>query len=239
MPTWADGVAWLLASLRALGLLAVATPFAVPGVTWRVRGLLALVLGTVTAPAALGRAAIPTGDSWAILLAGLNELWAGATLGLATGLVISASRQAGDWIAAQAGLTPDAWLGQEHGEVTPLGSLYAWIALLTFVALDGPLVWVRGLIGSYASGPPPFGPGALEAIAGRIGESLALAIRLSAPAGLGLIASGLALGLLGRSAPSVSALALTMPVRFIAGGALVVAGLGMTAWVISEAFRSI
>jgi flagellar biosynthetic protein FliR len=238
MPTWADGVAWLLASTRALGLLVVATPFTVPGVTWRVRILLALVLGTVTAPAARGLA-IPAGDSWEILLAGLGELWAGATLGLATGLVISAARQAGDWIATQAGLTPDAWLGQEHGEVTPLGSLYAWIALLTFVALDGPLVWVRGLIGSYAGGTPAFGPGALQAIAGRIGESLALAIRLAAPAGLALIASGLALGLLGRSAPSVSALALTMPVRFIVGGALVVAGLGMTAWVISEAFRAI
>lgn len=238
MPTWADGLAGLFATLRALGLLAVATPFSIPGVTWRVRALLALVLGVMIAPAARGSVSLPR-DSWGLLLAALKELWAGGMLGLATGLVIAAARQAGDWIATQAGLTPDAWLGQEHGEGTPLGSLYAWIALMTFVLLDGPLIWVRGLIGSYSAGPTPFGADAIRDIAERLGGSLSLAIRLAAPASLGLIAAGLTLGFLGRSAPSVSALALTMPVRFIVGGALIIAGLGMTALAVSEAYRSL
>jgi flagellar biosynthesis protein FliR len=91
---------------------------------------------------------------------------------------------------------------------------------------------VRSLAESYHA-VPAGGAGlsaefALQAFA-RVGEALALALRASAPPALALAAAGVALGLLGRAAPSLQLVALSMPVRSALGMLLV--GLGLAALV--------
>ena len=115
------------------------------------------------------------------------------------------------------------------------------IALGVFLALDGPLVLVRALAGSYAVFPPGCGllggadseavwtrglsADAARFAFGRVGEALALALRAAAPVALALTLAGLALGLISRAAPSIQRAALTVPVRAAVGLLLVLLGL--------------
>ena len=113
-----------------------------------------------------------------------------------------------------------------------LGQLYALVALGVFLGLDGPLALVRALVESYRVIPPGGGVFTEETAAlafGRVGEALALALRASAPAALAMALAGLALGLLGRAAPSLQLLALTIPIRAALGLTLVLLGLATLA----------
>ena len=78
----------------------------------------------------------------------------GGLLGWSAALIVAAARQAGDLVAAQAGLSAAALFDPETGdELTALGHLYGLIALAVFLALDGPLVLVGALIESYRAVP--------------------------------------------------------------------------------------
>ncbi len=132
--------------------------------------------------------------------------------------------------------------GDPDTEMTPLGHLYGLVALAVFVVLDGPLVLVRALVESYAVLPPDWGGNIVwtEAMAehtfGRVAGALTLALTAAAPAALSVTAAGIALGLLGRLAPSLPLLVLALPVRFLAALVLVMLSLATlsatlaTAW---------
>src|SRR5262249_28063507 len=60
---------------------------------------------------------------------------------------------------------------------------------------------------------------------GQVGRALVLALRAAAPPALALALAGVALGLLGRAAPSLSLVALALPIRSALGLLLVALGL--------------
>ena len=218
----------MLVLARVGGLAWTAPALATPGLGWRVRLPLAVLLSAVLLPVVGPLIAAPDGLA-ALGRACLIEALVGAALGWSAGLIVAGARQAGEIIGAQAGLSPAAFLDPEAGEeMTPLGHLYGLIALAVFLALDGPLVLVRGVVESYRVLPP--GQAILtEETArlafGRVGEALGLALRLAAPTALGLTLAGVALGLLGRAAPSLPLIALSLPIRWGLGLVLVLAGL--------------
>ncbi len=125
----------------------------VPGVALHTRVILSLMLGVVLIPVLeplIG--SLPAGQrlAWLALL----ELLVGGLLGLSAALIVAAARQAGDLVAAQAGLSASALLDPETGEeLTPLGQLYGLIALVVFLAMEGPLVLVGALVESYRAVP--------------------------------------------------------------------------------------
>jgi flagellar biosynthesis protein FliR len=241
MPT--DPIAWLtahagvtaLAFARALGLAWTAPGLATPGLGARFRLLLALLLGVVLAPAVNAVAGPNPAAGWtwpAVVAACLGEALVGGALGWSAALVVAGARQAGDLVGAQAGFAPAALFDPEAGDdLTALGHLYGLVALGVFLSLDGPLALVRSLVESYRVVPPggAFGFASGEDVAalafGRVGQALALSLRAAAPAALALALAGLALGLLGRAAPSLQLLSLAVPVRVTLGLVLVVLGL--------------
>jgi flagellar biosynthesis protein FliR len=105
--------------------------------------------------------------------------------------------------------------------------------------LDGPMALVRALVESYRV-LPAGGIVLSEATArqafGRVGEALELALRAAAPTALALALAGVALGLLGRAAPSLPLVALSLPVRFALGLVLVVLGLATLAATLAAAW---
>jgi flagellar biosynthetic protein FliR len=192
--------------------------------------ILAVMLTGLIAPV-VGRDCSPTPGLWALGGACLVEVVIGAGLGWAGALVIAGARQAGEVVGAQAGLSPAALFDPEAGDgLTPLGHLYGLVALGVFLALDGPTQLVLALAESYRVTPPGGGssgpsPEVATWAFERVARALALTLRASAPPALALTLAGLALGLLGRAAPSLQLVSLSLPVRTLLGLALAALGL--------------
>jgi flagellar biosynthetic protein FliR len=223
-----------LVAARLFGLASVAPVIGTPGLGPRMRIVLAGLVGLALAPAVLRTCAL-TADAapWPGLPVGvtslLAELVAGGALGMSAALIVAGARQAGEIVGFQAGLSPAALFDPEAGDwLTPLGHLYGAVAVATFLALDGPWVLVKAVIESYQvvplGGLPLSDDLAAWAFA-RVGDALALAIRAAAPPALAIALAGIAVGLLGRAAPSLQLVALALPVRFLVG--LMTVGLGV------------
>jgi flagellar biosynthetic protein FliR len=218
----------LLVFARASGLAWMAPAWGSASLGWQFRLLLAGLLTGVLVPVVGPGLETPGGMAelgwWC-----LAEVGVGATLGLSMAVIVGGARQAGELVAAQAGLSAAALLDPEVGaDLTPLGHLYGLIALATFLALDGPLALVGALAESYRAVPVGGLPLTAEAAArtfGRVGQALELALRAAAPAALALALAGVALGLLGRAAASLQLWTLSLPVRSAVGLVLVLLGL--------------
>ncbi len=230
---------YALIAARVGGLVATAPGFGTSALGWRVRVGLAIVLTLAVAPAVGPIATRPAGFE-AIARLALGEFGLGAALGIIAGLVIAGARQAGDLVGMQAGLAPASLIDPEAGDdLNPLGHLYGGLALGVFLAMDGPLVLVGSLVESYRA----MGVGEVELSAetvdrafARIGWGLSLAIRAAAPAALAMAIAGAALGLLGRAAPSLGLISLSMPARIALGLVLAMMGLAALAGVFESAW---
>ncbi|WP_337173112.1 flagellar biosynthetic protein FliR [Paludisphaera sp.] len=229
-------VMWLMANAPALALVTARTAgvcftapvLAAPGLGWRFRVVMALALGGWTAPLALGSIGAPAsgiGLGWMAA----NEAIVGGLMGLSASLVVAGARQAGELVSSQAGLATSALFDPETGEEsTPLGHLYGLIALAAFLAMDGPLMILDSLLRSFETVPVgglAMGRESAQALFSQTAEALKLALRAAAPPGVALAAAGVALGWLGRLAPSVPLMALSLPIRATLGVVLVMASL--------------
>lgn len=224
----AHAVAGVLVAARVLGLVWTAPALALPALGWRFRLALGVSLAAILVPAVGREIVVPAG--WeAVGQACLVELAVGAALGYSAALVVAGARQAGELVGSQAGLSPAALFDPDAGDdLTPLGHLYGLLALAVFLSLDGPIVLVKALVESYRV--VPAGGARLSAetatlVFGRVGQALALALRAAAPPALALALAGLALGLLGRAAPSLQLVTLSLPIRWALG--LLLVGLGL------------
>jgi flagellar biosynthesis protein FliR len=212
---------------RVLGLCLTAPGLAVPGLGWRFRLGLAVLLGAVLVPV-VGVGAEVTWDWPGIARAGMAEVLTGGLLGWTAGLIVAGARTAGELVAAQAGLSTATLFDPESGEsLSPLGNLYGWIATAVFLAMDGPIALVRALAGSYTAVPP----GRLvlsqhtTRLVDQLGDALGLALRAAAPPAVALVMAGIVLGWLSRMAPSLPFLMLSLSLRAGLGIVLVLLGL--------------
>ncbi|MFO0950598.1 MAG: flagellar biosynthetic protein FliR [Isosphaeraceae bacterium] len=243
----ADPVAWGLAHAglvalvlaRTGGLVWTAPVLGANGPGSRMKFLLVVGLTLTVAPTvAASEVSVPAlagvAFGWALLV----EALVGAALGWSAALVIAGARQAGEVVAAQAGLSSATLFDPDSGEeVSALGHLYGLMALGVFLALDGPLTLVKALAESYQVVAPGAGPDDLVKFAfGRVGDALELALRASAPVALALVMAGLALGLIGRAAPSLQRAALLMPIRTVLGFVLILLGLATLAATLAQAW---
>ncbi len=230
-----------LLSPCSTGPTATAPALSAPGLDLRIRLILAAALASILAPA-LGPGLVAPMRWDALAQACLAEVVVGAALGWSAALVVAGARQAGEIVGAQAGLSPAALFDPDAGDdLTPLGHLYGLVALATFLALDGPLALVRGLAESYdvlPAGGPALSAETVRLAFGRVGSALELSLRAAAPVAVALALAGTALGLLGRAAPSLPLVALSLPVRAALGVALALAGLITLAATLNAAWGS-
>ncbi|MDG3002517.1 flagellar biosynthetic protein FliR [Paludisphaera mucosa] len=228
----ANAAASALIAARAAGVCFTAPVLAAPGIDWRFRVVAALALGawmTPLAAATVASPASPFGLGWLVV----NELLVGGLIGLSASLVVAGAKQAGELVAVQAGLATASLFDPETGEeLTALGHLYGLIAIATFLAMDGPLVMVDALLQSFQTIPAGrlvFERSTAQAMFAQAAEALKLALRAAAPPAVALATAGVALGWLGRMAPSVPLMALSLPIRAALGVLLVMASLAALA----------
>ena len=232
---------WILVLARVGGVSLTAPMTVIPGVHWAMRIVLSLILGVVLIPVIEPMVgSFPAGPriAWLALL----ELLVGGLLGMSAGLIVAGARQAGDVVAAQAGLSTAALLDPETGdELTALGHLYGLIALAVFLAMDGPLVMIGALVESYRTVPAGgliLSDVALSRTFAQVGSALALSLRAAAPPAVALALAGIVMGWIGRLAPAVPILSLSLPVRSILGIVLVFLSLATLAATLSRAWTT-
>jgi flagellar biosynthetic protein FliR len=211
---------WALVLARVLGLCMTAPALAVPELDWRFRLGLAAVLAALLVPMLEPGIARPANWSSAAHAA-VMEVLTGGILGWSAALVIAGARLAGELIAAQAGLSMPSLLDPETGEeMTVLGPLYGWLALVVFLVLDGPLILVGALVESYQAVPAGrflISQQTAELAFAQVGHALMLSLRAAAPPAMALILAGIVLGWLSRAAPSLPLVALALPIRGFLG----------------------
>jgi flagellar biosynthesis protein FliR len=223
---------WALVLSRVCGVCLTAPAIVVPGLEWRFRLALALMLGALIAPAVEPRI-VPRALGAELIGFAATEVIVGGLLGWSAALIVAAARQAGELVSAQAGLSAAALFDPATGdELTPLGHLYGLIALAVFLTLDGPLVLVGSMIESYQAVPVGgfviTADTVTQALA-QVGEALALSLHAAAPPAIGLALAGVVMGWIGRFSPAVPILAHSLPVRAILGIVLVSLSLGALA----------
>ena len=233
---------WGLILARSLGLCWTAPALAVPELDWRFRLGLAFVLSLILIPLIEPTVVPPLG--WSNVVQGsLLEVLTGAVIGWTASLILAGARLAGDMVAAQAGLSTAMLIDPETGdEVTPLGRFYGWIALIVFLALEGPLILVKTVVESYQTVPAGgllISPESANRVFAQIGHALELALRAAAPAALALALAGIALGLLSRAASSLPFVALALPIRCLLGVALVLLSLAPLVATLSSAWETL
>jgi flagellar biosynthesis protein FliR len=235
------GGVWALVLARVLGLCLTAPAVAVPELDWRIRLGLAALLGAVVLPVVEPIVTAPA--SWPSLVwAGFLEVLAGGLIGWSAALVVAGARLAGELVGAQAGLSTATLLDPEAGaDLAPLGRLYGWVALVLFLALNGPMLLVRALVESYhvvPAGGFSLSQTTVELAFAQVGHALELAIKAAAPPALALALAGIVVCWLARAAASLSLVALALPFRGLVGIGLVLVGLATLIMTLSGAWSA-
>ncbi len=223
---WLAG--FLLPLFRVLALFAVAPVLSNRAFPIRARLGLAAAIALVSAPS------FPTPPALAFdatLLGTIaNELLAGLIIGFSARLLFAAFEVAGETIGLQTGLSFAGFFDPQSGTANALGRFVSTIALLTFVAIDGPLALIATVIRSFEVFPPGgFGFGALS-VRGPIllgAEVFALALSIALPFIALLLFVNIALGVVSRVAPQFNVFAVGFPV--IIGSGLLLLTLGLPA----------
>ena len=163
-------------------------------------------------------------------------------IGWSAALIVEGARLAGELVGAQAGLSTATLLDPETGEeLAPLGRFYGWIALVVFLALDGPLCLVRALVESYHVVPAGgflISHKTADLAFVQVCRTLELALQAAAPPALALALCGIVVCWLSRAASSLPFVALALPIRSLLGLLLFALGLATLVFTFSSAWST-
>ena len=170
----------------------------------------------------------PTSGDAALTLVILHEMAIGLSLAFVMRTVIVGVEFAGHLSSYQIGFSYGATIDPISGvRNTMLVSLYGSLATLTFLATNGHHALLRALVASYAR--LPIGAGEVnqslpQAVRDILAMVFVIGLRLAAPVVIVLLIVELGIGLISRTAPSLSFMVIGYPIRIIVG-LLVVAAL--------------
>jgi flagellar biosynthesis protein FliR len=222
------------------GMVVVAAPmFGASYVPAPVRIGLGVLLGLIVAP--LISPPLVT-EPVGIFVTVASEMLIGIALGMGVRLLVAAAELAGHMIGFQMGLSYSALVDPQSGVRNGmLAALYANLAMVIFLAIDGHHTLVRALADSYSTVPiggmhtsGPFG----TLVAQMLGLVFATGVRLAAPVVTVLLIVELALGLISRAAPSLNLMVVGAPIRLLAGLAALAIGVQVASPVIIGIARS-
>jgi flagellar biosynthetic protein FliR len=156
-----------------------------------------------------------------------REAVIGLSLGFAVRALIAGAEFAGHLSGQQIGFSYGATIDPQSGvRNNMLATLYASLATLGFLAINGHHAILRALAQSFAA--LPIGAGGLDAsIVSSVREVLALvfivAVRLAAPVIAVMLLVELIVGLIARTSPALNFMVIGFPIRLLVGLTLLAA----------------
>ncbi|HOA92281.1 MAG TPA: flagellar biosynthetic protein FliR [Quisquiliibacterium sp.] len=221
--------AFLLPLFRVLAMMSSAPILSNRAFTVRARVGLAALVALVVAPFA--GPVDPSGFAGpAGLVLVAREVLIGLTIGFVARLLFAAFEIAGEAIGLQMGLSFAGFFDPQQGQANAVGRFVNTIAMLAFVALNGPLAVIVTVVESFSTYPAGVASFAfvLERTPVQLGgEIFALALNLALPFMALLLFSSLSLGVISRVAPQLQLMSIGFPVTIFTGLLLLTLGLPM------------
>ena len=217
-------LAWLQTGLlvlaRIASMLMLAPVFGERGIPQTVRLMLVLPLTVLVLPLVPVAEALPLfSAAWTWAMA--QQVLIGIAMGLTLRVVFEAFALAGELIANSMGLGFAQLADPVRGVNTPIvGQFLIVVASLLFVATGAHLTLIEGLVGSFHD--RPVAQTALDWASVRLmldwsGSLFAGGVQLALPVLAAMLAVNLAIGVLGRSAPTINLMAVGFPLTLVLG----------------------
>ena len=210
----------LLVLARVASLLMLAPIFGDRGVPQTVRLMLVLPLTVLILPLVPESAPL-TLFSAAWLSAIAQQVLIGVAMGLTLRLVFESFALAGEVIANSMGLGFAQLADPIRGVSTPIvGQFLIVVASLLFIASGAHLTLIDGLVNSFRHRPVAETVINLSSIRLMIdwaGSLFAGGVQLAAPVLAAMLAVNVAIGVLGRSAPTINLMAVGFPLTLVLG----------------------
>jgi flagellar biosynthetic protein FliR len=214
---WLAAFAWPLA--RVLALFASAPIIGNPSLPVQVKIGLALLLTILLAPLLPPPPDIDPASATGLLILA-QQMLIGLAIGFAMQIVFHATEMAGEFIGLQMGLGfATLYDASIPGFIPVLGQYMGVIVSLVFLAIDGHLLLLSGLAGSFDALPIAAisaAPG-LRSLVEWAGCIFAYSLKLSLPLMAALLITNLALGVLTRAAPQLNIFAVGFPLTILMG----------------------
>jgi len=206
--------------VRILALIASAPLFGESSIPHRAKIGLAFVLTVAIAPTLAPPPPIGL-SSFAGLWILVQQILIGIAMGFTMRLVFAAAQTAGDLVGLQMGLSFATFFDPGMGANTAvLSRLFNILAVLIFLAIDGHLLMLGGLVMSFDA--LPIAPLSLHidgwgVIIERGSQVMASGLLLALPLIAVLLTINLGLGILNRAAPQLSVFSVGFPISLTVG----------------------
>ncbi len=201
------------------GMIVMATPFfGALNAPAQVRVGVTLLLAVLMAVSAPVPAVLPAAGLAVVIL---REVAIGLAIAMSVRVLLGAAEFAGHFIGYQIGLSLGSLIDPQSGvRNNVLALLYANVVVVLCLATNVHHLLIRALADSYQA--LPIGLGGIgdslpTSIARLLGVIFVIGLRISAPVVVVLLLVEVALGLLGRVAPSLNVIVAGAPVRIVAG----------------------
>jgi flagellar biosynthetic protein FliR len=216
--------AWLALFLwplfRILALVSTDPVFGNGVIPARVKIGMALLLTVLVAPTLGPPPAVAPGSAAGLLIL-MQQVVIGVAMGLAMRVVFIAVEMAGHMIGLQMGLGFATFFDPQNSAQVPVVAQFLGLfAILVFLAIDGHLMVIAALVGSFHTlpiGAQPLSPEAWRNLAGWGAEIFSAGLLLSLPVIAALLIANLALGIMTRAAPQLNIFAVGFPVTLMVG----------------------
>ncbi len=187
----------------------------------RVKAAICLVVSLALWPHLSFPAHLMPGHPFSIGLMLLSEGVMGLMLGLLVRFFFAGIQTGGELLGFQMGFTMVSVADPLSGASSSINSHFMYmVSLLIFLTLDGHLVMLSGLAGSFQLIPPGgimLGAASLHTMLALSGNMFVMAVRIAAPVMAALFLVELALALMGRAAPQMNLLMIGFPLKIAVG----------------------
>ena len=233
---------WMMAFIRAGGLLALIPVFSGRNVPVPMRLAIAAFLGWAGSGVARVPASALPADVASLVLAASHELLIGLLMGLGVRLVFFALEMAGQIIATEMGIIASAQLDPiSQNTSTPVGSALFMFASLVFLISGAHHAVFAAFVRSFelvGPGTLSFQRSAGEVFVHSTGNIFLIAVQIAAPLMAINFVITLSFAILGKAAPGVNAFQESFGVRIIAGMTLLGLSIGLTAQLVLSHLRA-
>jgi flagellar biosynthetic protein FliR len=216
---WASGFVWPF--IRILALIGTAPVLDHQVIPAQVKIGLAMAVTIIVAPTlpAAPASALASWNGFGLLA---QQIVIGAALGFMLRLIFTAIEMAGDLIGLSMGLSFATFVDPQNSDQTPLvGSFLGVLASLVFLALNGHLIVINGVVESFRAFPignmPAGGAAQMRDFALMGGDVFKIGMHLALPIVAALLVVNLAIGVMTRAAPQLNLMSFGFPVGLLAG----------------------
>jgi flagellar biosynthesis protein FliR len=209
-----------------VGTFMMAVPIlGIRGVPAPVKIALSLWLSVVVATQ-LTSAPIPLTPS-SLALGMLRESLVGVSMAFIVVIFFAAVQFAGQILSIQIGFAMVNVIDpQSQTNVSVISQIYNIIAVLIFLAVDGPLILVRAIEESFLVVPPggvTLSQAGIFEVARSAGSIFSLGFQIALPVVVTLFLVSLSMGILGRTVPQLNILVVGFPIKIMVGIIMVTA----------------